>query len=118
MEARESQRDLMQMAAIDELPVFEKPSTSAFSAVESTRTYLDLSVREKMQSHSTVTSLESLASTIDLRDEYAEKKLKRERNVITDVERESQVKEQPNNFKGVYPCGDTSKGSSKKTRKS
>ncbi|XP_063838804.1 glycerophosphocholine phosphodiesterase GPCPD1-like isoform X2 [Ostrinia nubilalis] len=119
VEARESQRELMRLAALDDLPATES-SSSVHTVVESAnRPFLDLSVRNKIQERSTVTSLESLASSIDLRDDPADKNLKRNRdnNVITNIEKESQVKEQRTSFRGIFPAGDISKECPKKTRR-
>lgn len=118
VEARESERELMRLATLEDLPATES-STSVHTVVESNnRPFLDLAVRNKIQERSTVTSLESLASSIDLREEV-DKKLKRPRdNLITSVDKESQVKEQRTSFRGIFPAGDISKESSKKTRKS
>lgn len=108
----------MRLAALEDLPATES-STSLQPVVESAnRPFLNLAVRNKIQERSTVTSLESLASSIDLRDEV-DKNLKRHRdNIIANVEKESQVKEQRTSFRGMFPAGDNiSKESSKKTRK-
>lgn len=108
----------MRLATLEQLPGTVSASTVGESEAEAgPRPFLDLSVRSKIQEHSTVTSLESLASSIDLRDEPTDKNLKRIRDdVISNTEKESQVKEQHNNFRGIYPCGDTSKYSPKKNR--
>lgn len=119
MEARESQRELMRLAALEDLPATESTS-SVHTAVESgNRPFLDLSVRKKIQELSTVTSLESLASSIDLRDDPTDKILKRNRDndIITNIEKESQVKEQRTTFRGIFPAGDISKQSPKKSRR-
>lgn len=117
VEARESQRDFMRVAALDELPRTESSSSThtAGAAESSNKPYLNLTLRSKIQKRSTVTSLESLASTIDLRDEAADKN--RKRNLIGSIDKESQVKEQRNSFRGLFPSGDSSKGSPKKTRR-
>lgn len=106
MEARESQRDLMQQAATEDSlqdGVPAKPSTSEDSVCfeeEEKKPFLDLAVREIIQNRSTATSLASLACP--------------DKHVLDEdiepVDKESQVKDQPNNFKGVYvypyPCKD------------
>lgn len=119
MEARESQRDFMRVAALEELPPTESSSsTHTAKAVDSSNhPYLDLTLRNKIQRRSTVTSLESLASSIDIGDKATDKKLKR--NIIASIAKESQVKEQRNSFGGLFPVGDScsSKISPKKTRR-
>lgn len=117
VEARESQRDFIRVAALDELPPTESSSsTHTAEAVDSSnKPYLDLTLRNKIQRRSTVTSLESLASSIDLRNEAANKKQKR--NLIASTNKESQVKEQRQSFRGMFPAGDGSKTSPKKTRR-
>lgn len=118
MEARESQRDLMRLAVLDG-PVASETTVSDGTAaggspaasVVSTK-YLDLSIRHKMQARSTVTSLESLASSIDIPDP-ADKNFKR-KNFITAMDKESQLKEQRHSFSGMF--GGDSKSTVKKTR--
>lgn len=118
MEARDSQRELMRLAALDKPSPSECSSSSTRSAPETAnRRYLDLSIRNKIQAGSTVTSLESLASSIDLRDEPGDKNLKRNRDIITEMKKESQLKEQRTTFRGLFSTGDSSKGLPKKTRK-
>lgn len=74
--------------------------------------FLDLAVRHKLQDNrSTVTTLESLSPSI----EELDKTLKRGRDIISDVDKECQVKEHRNNFKGIFPSGDC-KDSPKKSR--
>ncbi|XP_022123685.2 glycerophosphocholine phosphodiesterase GPCPD1 isoform X1 [Pieris rapae] len=114
MEARDSQREIMRLAALDALPTTD--SSSVASPCESSRPYLNLAVREKLAQRSTVTSLESLASSIEIRDDASDRNLKRNRDLVMNIEKESQVKEQRNSFLGLFPAGD-SKGSPKKTRK-
>lgn len=112
MEARESQRDIMRLAALDDA------SSSAHTAADSARPFLDLAARHR-GAPSTVTSLESLASSIDLRDDAADKNLKRNRDLIMSIDKESQVKEQRGPFRGLFPAsdgGDASMGSPKKSR--
>lgn len=119
VEARESQRDLMRLAALDDLPATESSSSGHVVAVAESgnKPYLDLSVRNKIQEHSTVTSLESLASSLDVRDDPADKPVKRNRDVIASVDKESQLKEQHTSFRGLFPAGDITKGSTKKSRR-
>lgn len=110
VEARESERELMRLTALDEFPTNLTESSATSSAT--LEPYLDLSVRQKLQDNrSTVTTLESLASSI----EDLDKTLKRNRDIISNVDKESQVKEHRNNFKGIFPSGDC-KDSSKKSR--
>lgn len=116
VEARESERELMRLAALDESPAnlseSRSSATSSASVEPAPTPFLDLAVRHKLQDHrSTVTSLESLASSIDELD----KNLKRNRDIISSVDKESQVKEQRKSFKGLFPSGDC-KASSKKSR--
>ncbi|XP_072936412.1 glycerophosphocholine phosphodiesterase GPCPD1-like [Epargyreus clarus] len=115
VEARESQRELMRLAALDALPASSSASSHRSSEPEP-RPYLDLSIRNRIQDRSTVTSLESLASSIDIRDEQTDKNLKRN-HIIMSIDKESQVKEQRVTFTGLFSAGDTSKGSPKKSRK-
>ncbi|XP_013133716.1 PREDICTED: glycerophosphocholine phosphodiesterase GPCPD1 isoform X1 [Papilio polytes] len=116
VEARESQRELMTLAAMEESPSGAS-SASRGSLEPAPQPYLDLDVRTRLQQHSTVTSLESLASSIDLRDDLNDRNLKRNRDIITNVEKESQVKEQRKSFFGLLPSGDAAKGSPKKSRR-
>lgn len=91
----------------------ESGSSAASSAYIETDPppFLDLAVRHKLQdSCSTVTNLESLASIEDL-----DRNLKRNRDIISGVDKESQVKEQRSNFKGLFSFGDC-KESPKKSR--
>lgn len=113
MEARESQRDIMRLAALDGAPLSD--ASSAHTAADSARPFLDLAARHR-GAPSTVTSLESLASSIDLRDDAADKNLKRNRDLIMSIDKESQVKEQRGPFRGLFPAGDASVGSPKKSR--
>lgn len=123
VEARESQRDMMRLAALEDVTASASSSSVLASAqlTADQRPYLDLSVRKNLQAVcSTVTSLESLASSIDISD-IADKNLKRSREhdiIITSVEKDSQVKEQRGTFRGLFPAGDntTGKGSPKKSR--
>ncbi|CAH2066525.1 unnamed protein product, partial [Iphiclides podalirius] len=117
VEARESQRELMKLAALEEIPASGTSSTSNNIHDCERHGFLDLSVRNNLEEHSTVTSLESLASSIDLRDDLSERSLKRNRDLIMTIDKESQVKEQRNSFFGLFPSGDTAKGSPKKVRK-
>lgn len=112
VEARDSQRDIMELAVIEDPPPSSSSSSSHTGSQPPTRAYLDLSVRQKIQL-STATSLESLATNTDLRDELTDNNLKRSRDIITNIEKESQVKEQRNSFRGIFPCGDSSKETKK-----
>ncbi|KAJ0181759.1 hypothetical protein K1T71_002481 [Dendrolimus kikuchii] len=118
MEARDSQRELMQLAALEEPPPSECSSSAPSAAEATNRRYLDLSIRNKIQPRSTVTSLESLASSMDLQDDASDKSLKRNRDIITEIDKESQLKEQRTTFRGLFTTGDSSKGLPKKSRKS
>lgn len=115
MEARETQSGLVQRVALDG-DMLAKPSTSEHSANASVeeqgnKPFLDLSVREKLQTRSTSTSLASLVCPTDELDE----------DNIEPVAKESQVKDQPNNFGDVfvypYPCSDMSKHPPQKKRR-
>lgn len=115
VEARESQREIMRLAAFEDL--HPPGSSSSLQTIESeNRPYFDLSIRERIQQNSTATSLESLASSMDLRDEAPDKNLKRNREIISVIDKESQVKEQRMSFQGLFPAGDNSLGLSKKSR--
>ncbi|XP_073941629.1 glycerophosphocholine phosphodiesterase GPCPD1 isoform X1 [Choristoneura fumiferana] len=114
MEARESQRDIMRLAAEEDAPTPASAASEPVSHQSLPRPYLDLAVRHKVEARSTVTSLESLASSIDLTED---KNLKRNRDVISNLDKESQVKEQRNSFRGMFPSGDNKAASTKKTRK-
>ncbi|OWR47314.1 hypothetical protein KGM_214218 [Danaus plexippus plexippus] len=124
VEARDSQRDIMRLAALDALPTdstssrSRSPSRQLSSAQFSGdgQLYLDLKARQKA-TRSTVTSLESLASSIDIRDE-PERNLKRNKDLIMSIDKESQIKEQRNSFKGIFPAPNTTTASPKKSRKS
>ncbi|CAG5021450.1 unnamed protein product [Parnassius apollo] len=100
MEARESQRELIKMAAIEDMPTSGTSSSSQNIHDPGPRAFLDLSMRNNLKEHSTVTSLESLASSIDLKDDLSERSLKRNRDIIMSIDKESQVKEQRHSFKG------------------
>lgn len=113
MEARESQREMMQLAALDEMAGSASSSSVASVPDESSRPFLDLALLRK-QAHSTVTSLESLASSADLKEEPSDNNLKRNRNIISTVHKESQLK---SNYRGAFPCGDVSKPASKPSPK-
>ncbi|XP_047041752.1 glycerophosphocholine phosphodiesterase GPCPD1 isoform X1 [Helicoverpa zea] len=111
MEARESQRDLMEQAVLDDLLNLSKPSSSSHTGMEvENQPVFDVSVREAIANASTVTSLESVVCPGDLREDG---------DVISPIDKESQVKEQQNNFKAVYPypCSDLSKLMPKKKRR-
>lgn len=114
MEARESQRDIMRLANAEDAPTPASAASEPASHHSLPRPYLDLAVRHKVEARSTVTSLESLASSIDLTED---KNLKRHRDVISNLDKESQVKEQRNSFRGMFPSGDNKAASTKKTRK-
>ncbi|VVD05840.1 unnamed protein product [Leptidea sinapis] len=114
VEARESQREIMRLAALDALPASESSGTLHMPSESGVRPYLDLSVRHKLNERSTVTSLESLASSIDIRDD--DKNLKRNRN-ITNVDKDCRGKEDHTSFLGLFPAGDASKGTPKKVRR-
>lgn len=116
MEARESQRDIMRLAALENLPQSESSSSVSSTQQTGNKAFLDLSIRNKIQDRSTVTSLESLASSIDITDGVGDKSLKRNRDLITAIEKESQVKEQLTSFKGLFTVGDHSKYPPKKSR--
>ncbi|XP_049887717.1 glycerophosphocholine phosphodiesterase GPCPD1-like [Pectinophora gossypiella] len=126
VEARLSERELLQMAELEDERTESSGAASVGTSENAVRPYLDLTVRDRLKDHSTVTSLESLASSIDLRDDASDKNLrddasdknlKRNRDdAISNYQKECQVKEQRNNFHGIFPCGDTSKGSPKKSR--
>ncbi|XP_045764503.1 glycerophosphocholine phosphodiesterase GPCPD1 isoform X1 [Maniola jurtina] len=116
MEARESQREIMRQAALDALPLSDASSSTHTAGDPAARPFLDLSARRAAGAPSTVTSLESLASSIDIRDDPADRSLKRNRDLIMSIDKESQVKEQRGTFKGLFPAGDTAKGSPKKSR--
>ncbi|XP_053609885.1 glycerophosphocholine phosphodiesterase GPCPD1-like isoform X1 [Plodia interpunctella] len=120
VEARESQREIMRLAALEDLPATESSASAATPPESAARVFLDLSLRDRMRDHSTVTSLESLASSIDLRDDNNSDSnpLKRNRDIIGNVDKDYQVKEQKNSFRNLFPAGDNSKGSPKKSRKS
>ncbi|CAG9784509.1 unnamed protein product [Diatraea saccharalis] len=120
VEARESQREIMRLAALEDLPATESTSSAQLELAPETapKLYLDLSVRNKIQERSTVTSLESLASTIDLKDDPVDKTLKRNREITPNMIKESQVKELHTSFRGLFPAGDISKEFPKKSRKS
>lgn len=111
MEARESQREMMRLTALE-----ASHSGSESTPADTPRPYLDLAQHRDFETRSTVTSLESLAS-IDIRDEQTDRNLKRNRELIRTIDKESQVKEQRNSFKGLFTSCDTSKGSPKKSRK-
>ncbi|RVE42730.1 hypothetical protein evm_012613 [Chilo suppressalis] len=120
VEARESQREIMRLAALEDLPATDSSTSSAqiqLVAESTPKPYLDLSVRNKIQERSTVTSLESLASSIDLTDDPADKFLKRNREITPTPVKETQVKEQHTSFRGLFRAGDVSKGLPKKSRK-
>ncbi|KAM3959061.1 LOW QUALITY PROTEIN: glycerophosphocholine phosphodiesterase GPCPD1 [Aphomia sociella] len=117
VEARESQRDIMRLAALEDLPVTDSSTTVQTVPGSVNRPFLDLSLRNKIQEHSTVTSLESLASSIDLKDEVADKNLKRNRDTITNSNKDYQVKEQRNYFRDLFTAGDNTKETPKKSRK-
>ncbi|XP_063376134.1 glycerophosphocholine phosphodiesterase GPCPD1-like [Cydia fagiglandana] len=116
MEARESQRDVIRLAALESpAPAPSAASASSASAEASRdapRPYLDLAA-QFAAAPSTVTSLESLASTDD-----EDRNLKRNRDIIACIDKESQVKEQRHNFQGLFPAGDNNSASIKKSRKS
>ncbi|KAI5641565.1 glycerophosphoryl diester phosphodiesterase family domain-containing protein [Phthorimaea operculella] len=110
VEARESQKELIRLAALEEKPASTEVSASTLVTTgtggsEGTATpprpFLDLDVRNKLDEASTVTSLESLASVADPAED------RRKRNLIDCIDKESQVKEQINTFKGLFPAGDT-----------
>lgn len=106
----------MRLTALDEPEVYLSESrssaTSSATLESAPRPFLDLAVRHKLQDNrSTITTLESLASSI----EDLDKTLKRSRDIICTVDKESQVKEQRNSFKGIFPSGDC-KDSPKKSR--
>lgn len=111
MEARESQREMMRLAALE-----ASHSGSESTPTDTPRPYLDLAQHRDFETRSTATSLESLAS-IDIRDELTDRNLKRNRELIRTIDKESQVKEQRNSFKGLFTSCDTSKGSPKKSRR-
>ncbi|XP_045458948.1 glycerophosphocholine phosphodiesterase GPCPD1-like isoform X2 [Melitaea cinxia] len=111
MEARESQREIMRLTALE-----ASHSGSESTPTDAPRPYLDLAQHRVFETRSTVTSLESLAS-IDIRDEQTDRNLKRNRDLIRTIDKESQVKEQRISFKGLFTSCDTSKGSPKKFRK-
>ncbi|XP_059059331.1 glycerophosphocholine phosphodiesterase GPCPD1-like [Achroia grisella] len=116
VEARDSQRELMRLAALDVLPTTES-STTVHTLPESTnRPFLDLSLRNKIQEGSTATSLESLASSVNPRSEGIDKNLKRNRNLVTNTDKDYQVKEQRNYFRDLFTAGDNSKELPKKSR--
>ncbi|XP_075992154.1 glycerophosphocholine phosphodiesterase GPCPD1-like isoform X2 [Anticarsia gemmatalis] len=117
MEARESQRELMRLATVENLPLSGASSQTATAAGTATTPYLDLlNVRKIINDNSTATSLESLACSIDLRDEASDKNLKRSRDIIAAIDTESQLKEQVNTFKGIFPVDECSKARRKKSR--
>ncbi|KAJ2953544.1 hypothetical protein O0L34_g1146 [Tuta absoluta] len=105
VEARESQKDLIRMVALDEaVPSTETTASTTVTGgskvvTTTARPFLDLDVRRRLDEASTATSLESLA-TVDLSED------RRKRNLIDCNEKESQVKEQINTFKGLFPAGD------------
>lgn len=87
-------------------------SSAALEQATASLPFLDLAVRHKLQANrSTVTTLESLASSI----EDLDRNLKRNGDIISRVDKESQVKEHTNSFKGLFSFGDC-KDSSKKSR--
>ena len=110
MEARESQRDLMQQActeaAFPEDGIPAKPSTPSTSELsvcfeeEEKKPFLDLAIREILQNRSTATSLASLACP--------DKHVPQDEDNIKPVDKESQLKAQTRNFKSAYvypyPC--------------
>lgn len=103
MEARGSQREMMQIAALDTAASSASASASSVGSArdDSNRPFLDLKLL-RAQGHSTVTSLESLASSEDLKDEPSDRNLKRNRNVISSVHKECQLK---SSYRGAFPCG-------------
>ncbi|XP_068621611.1 glycerophosphocholine phosphodiesterase GPCPD1-like [Battus philenor] len=117
MEARESQRELMKLAAVEEQPASGSSTTSQNNNDSEPPAFLNLALCNTLLDRSTVTSLESLASSIDLRDDFSERNLKRNKELIMKIEKETQVKEQKNSCYGILPSGDTAKGSPKKLRK-
>lgn len=106
MGARESQRDLIRLAAHPSLEGPSALSADAVGGAAEPHAFLDLlSVRQILQDNtSTSTSLESLACSIDLRDDPEIKNLKRNRDLITSVGKESQLKEQIKIFKAYPDC--------------
>lgn len=105
MEARESQRELMTMAACGTFPTTNSISEKSISVhtLGSTPAFVDLEyLRQKIGNTSTATSLESLASSMDLRDEF--ERLKQEKELIAAIGKESQLKEQVNIFKDSFPA--------------
>lgn len=113
VEARESQRELIRLATLEESSQSQASSTEQSTIAPAA--YLDLqSVYNKIHDNSTATSLESLASSIDLRDDPSDKNLKRNRDIITTIDKESQLKEQVYAFKGLFAS--STKGPPKKSR--
>lgn len=112
MEARESQRDVIRLAALESPASASASCASVEVPRDAARPYLDLAARFAA-APSTVTSLESLASTDD-----EDRNLKRNRDIIACIDKESQVKEQRHNFQGLFPAGDNKSASIKKSRKS
>lgn len=92
MEARESQHDIMDMAAREESTSQVSEAQEPVAVESGSRPFLDLSRRKTIQDMSTVTSLESLASSIDLRDEPLEKDDKKlKRNLDKDAQKEANI---------------------------
>ncbi|XP_026737758.1 glycerophosphocholine phosphodiesterase GPCPD1-like isoform X2 [Trichoplusia ni] len=92
MEARESQHDIMDRAAREESTSHVSDTQEPVAVESGSRPFLDLSRRKTIQDISTVTSLESLASSIDLRDEPLEKDDKKlKRNLDKDAQKEANL---------------------------
>ncbi|KAG7311620.1 hypothetical protein JYU34_002669 [Plutella xylostella] len=117
MEARESQRDIMRLAALEEAGGAGGGGGSEATSSAPPRAFLDLArLRGDL---STATSLESLASSIDFRDDTeSEKCLKRSLDSVVLVDKDAQLKQQPRSFKDLFPAGDSAKGARPKIPRS
>lgn len=97
----------MRLAVIDAEGSPLQGSISAELQPDTRRPYLDLAVRDLVKQRSTVTSLESLASSADTDTEHA---FKRTANTVAPDEKPRPSKEPRNNFLGMFPsAGDSSK---------
>lgn len=101
MEARESQRELMQQAALDD-EASTKPSSSSeqenIVVNLEDRPFFNPSVRETIDDRSTVTSLESVVCD-DARTEH-------DKDIIEPIAKEDQVKDRDSirPYPYPYPC--------------
>ncbi|GBP11886.1 Glycerophosphocholine phosphodiesterase GPCPD1 [Eumeta japonica] len=122
VETRESQRELIRLAAQEGAAASSSSAAlgaAVISGANDQRAFLDLAVHTKLADCcSTVTSLESLDSTVKLLHDNSERNLKRNRDIIAAIDKESQLKEQHHSFRGLFPsAGDNHEDPSKRSRK-